>query len=242
MKLDKLIGTGAQAKVYLYEDYAIKVFESNYDKISVFYETLIASIIENTALPVPKVYEVLNINNQLAIKMDYLKGESLMQCLQNDAENIQAYIDKMVKIQVSIHSRNIVLPITLRDRLKEKIEGNTKLSESKKDKVLKLLKDLPDGNELCHGDFHGYNILLDGDKYSIIDWVDASVGCSDGDACRTYLLYKLYGSELAEVYLNTYCKETGKSKELILAWLPVLAATRLSENIENEEEKLMAMI
>ncbi|WP_160679179.1 phosphotransferase [Clostridium sp. C8-1-8] len=242
MKLEKLIGTGAQAKVYLYEDYAIKVFESNYDKISVFYETLIASIIENTGLPVPKVYEVLNIDNQMAIRMDYLKGESLMQCLQNDVNNLQAYIEKMVQIQVSIHSRNIALPISLKGRLKEKIEANTKLSDSKKDKVLKLLKDLPDGNELCHGDFHGYNILLDGDKYSIIDWVDASVGCSDGDACRTYLLYKLHASELAEVYLNTYCRETGKDKEAIISWLPVLASARLTENAKEEEDKLMAMI
>jgi aminoglycoside phosphotransferase (APT) family kinase protein len=242
MKLEKLIGTGAQAKVYLYEDYAIKVFVSNYDKISVFYETLIASIIENTGLPVPKVYEVLNIDNQMAIKMDYIKGDSLMDRLLNNTENFEAYIEKMVKIQVSIHSTNISLPISLKSKLKERIEKNTKLSDSKNDRVLKLLKDLPDGNELCHGDFHGYNILLDGDKYSIIDWVDASVGCSDGDACRTYLLYKLHASELAEVYLDTYCRETGKDKEDIMAWLPVLASARLTENVKEEEENLISMI
>ncbi|WBW95702.1 phosphotransferase [Oceanirhabdus sp. W0125-5] len=242
MELDKVIGTGAQATVYSSENYAVKLFKENYNKTDVFYEALINSIIENTQLRVPKTYEVLSIDNQMAIKMDYIKGESLFNCIFKDEDSTEAYMKQMIRIQLEIHSKRVYLPFLLKDKLKNKIQGNENLSIAHKENMLTLLNDLPEGNELCHGDFHGYNILVCEGEYWIIDWIDSTTGCADGDACRTYLLYSLYFPELAEMYLMLYCKETGKEKERILAWLPVLAAARLSENIGNEEEKLMSII
>ena len=40
-----------------------------------------------------------------------------------------------------------------------------------KEKLLALLRRLDDGaRQICHGDFHPRNILLDGKKHWIIDW------------------------------------------------------------------------
>lgn len=72
--------------------------------------------------------------------------------------------------------------------------------------------------------------------------MDSTYGCADGEACRTYMIYSFYAPELAELYLTLYCKETGKERHRILAWLPVVATARLSENITNEQEKIMALI
>lgn len=242
MELNKVIGKGAQATVYYSEPYAIKVYREGYDKIGVFYEALISSIIEVTKLSVPKIYEVLNIKNQMAIKMDYINGISLFDCILKDEDNTVRYMENMVKLQKEIHSKNITLPSSLKDRLKEKIEANKELSKTQTEEILKLLNELPDGNELCHGDFHGYNILVREEKYWIIDWVDATCGCSDGDACRTYMLYAMHCPELSELYLNLYCRETGKERNKILEWLPVAATARLCETIPNEKEKLMEWI
>jgi len=242
VELNKVVGTGAQATVYSSGKYAIKLFNENYNKTDVFYEALINSIIENTELPVPKTYEVLSIDNQMAIKMDYIKGKSLFDCILKDKNNIEVYFKQMVKLQIEMHSKKVYLPFSLKDKLKEKIQGNKNLSISQKEKVLTLLNNLPEGNELCHGDFHGYNILVCEGQYWIIDWIDSTYGCADGDVCRTYMIYSLYAPELAEIYLNLYCKETSKERERILAWLPVIATARLSENITNEEEKIMAWI
>lgn len=148
----------------------------------------------------------------------------------------------MVKLQIEIHSKKITLPFSLKDKLKDKIQGNEDLDRIKKERLLTLLKRLPDGNELCHGDFHGYNILICKDEYWIIDWIYSSYGCADGDACRTYMILSIYAQELAELYLKLYCKNTGKEREKILVWLPVVAAARLSENNTNEKEKLMLWI
>lgn len=242
MELNKVIGTGAQATVYCSGNYAIKLFKENYNKTAIFYEALINSIIENTGLAMPKTYEVLNIGRQMAIKMDYIKGVSLIDCIIKDADNAAAYIEKMVKLQVQMHSKKVSLPFSLKDSLKDKIQGNEDLGITQKERLLMLLKELPDGDELCHGDFHGYNILVCDGEYWIIDWVDSTYGCSDGDACRTYMIYLMHAPELAEIYLMLYCKETRKEREKILAWLPVVAAARLNENIADEKEKIMSWI
>lgn len=242
MELNKVVGTGAQATVYCSGKYAIKLFKENYDKTAIFYEALINSIVENTELPIPKTYEVLKIDNQMGIKMDYIKGISLIDSIFKDIDNTAVYLENMVKLQIEMHSKKISLPFSLKDKLKDKIQGNQDLGKTQKEKMLTLLKELPDGNELCHGDFHGYNILVCEGEYWIIDWVDSTYGCADGDACRTYMIYSIYAQDLAELYLTSYCKNTGKERDGILAWLPVVAAARLSENITNEEEMLISWI
>jgi len=43
----------------------------------------------------------------------------------------------------------------------------------------------------CHGDFHPLNVLVDGDRMTIIDWTDAGLGDRNGDVARTLLLFDL---------------------------------------------------
>jgi tRNA A-37 threonylcarbamoyl transferase component Bud32 len=242
VELNEIIGTGARATVYRSGEYAIKLYNEGYDRTAVFYEALINSIVEGTKLHIPSVHEVLNINNQMALSMDYLKGISLMDCIINDMENATRYVDDMVKLQIDIHSRKVWLPFSLKDRLRRKIASNQDLRDEKKNVILESLDKLPDDNALCHGDFHGYNILSCHGQYWIIDWVDSTSGCADGDACRTYMIYLFYAPELADLYLKSYCKHSGKEKGQILMWLPVIAAARLSENIPKEKEKIMQLI
>lgn len=243
MTLDKVVGIGSGSTVYKKGKYAIKLFDKGYDKTLVFYEVLVNSIIEKTGLPIPTVYEVLHINNKLGIKMDYIHGVSFIDYILESQGNLKEHIEKMVKLQIEIHSKNAnTLPFSLKDKLKNKIQGNKNLAQPLKERLFEILRQLPDGNELCHGDFHGYNILVQEDKYWVIDWIDSSYGCADGDVCRVYLIYSYFAPEIAELYLIAYCNETGKERERILQWLPVIAAARLCENVPKEREWLMSKI
>lgn len=242
MKLYNKIGTGMQANVYLYNNSAIKVFRQGYDKASVFFEAMINSMIESVGVPMAKVHEVLNIDNKLAIKMDYIKGESLHKCLLSDIGNINNYVDIMVDLQLKVHSKEIWLPLSFKDKLKDRIIRVMSIDESKKSRLLNMIGKLPEGNALCHGDFHGYNIIKQGTEYYIIDWVDASKGCADADVCRTYLLCIFYFPEIVELYLESYCVKACRQKEDVLKWLPVIAAARLSDNNEGEKEKIFEIL
>jgi Ser/Thr protein kinase RdoA (MazF antagonist) len=108
----------------------------------------------------------------------------------------------------------------------------------KKDRLLEILAALPDGDTLCHGDFHPNNIICGDVGYYIIDWVDVSNGCPAADVCRAYLLFSLYWPEAAELYLNAYCSKSKLRREEVLKWLPVVAAARLSENFAAETDRI----
>ena len=242
MNLEVKIGTGAQAKVYLYENNAIKVFREGYDKAYVFYEATITSLVENTGLPIARVHEVINIDNKNAIKMDYIKGPALYECILSDIANAKEYIDRMVELQIEIHSKNIWLPLKLKNKLKDRIIGSISISENKKDKLLKILEGLPEGKSLCHGDFHPLNIIIKDNQYYVIDWIDGTNGCDNADVCRTYMIFLFHAPELAALYLETYCGKTGKDKKDILEWLPIIAAARLCEQNEGEKEKILEVL
>lgn len=241
MLFKEIIGKGAQATVYNIDNYAVKIFSKNYNKTDAFYEALIMSVIEDSGLPIAKVNEVLNIDRHLAIKMDYIDGNSLSDIISQDKGNISLYIKQMAELQILVHSKKISLVFKFKDKLKVKIQ-NTFLDVEKKEKLYAILSSLPDGDTLCHGDFHGNNIICKKDQYYIIDWIDASNGCPAGDVCRTYMIYCFYSPDIAELYLTAYCDKSGLKREEILVWLPVVAAARLSENFSHETELIKKWI
>jgi len=238
----KRIGTGAQAKVYLCDGKAIKVFEEGYDKAVAFYEAAVTAQIEHTGLPIARVHEVFEYNGQIALKLDYIDGVSLNDCMLADLDNTWHYLDLMIELQILVHSKEAYLPVTQYGRLKKNISDNPHLSDDLQKRLLSRLDHLPMSKHLCHGDFHGANIIKSDEQYFIIDWIDAVTGHPDGDVCRTYMLYFFYVPEIAETYLDRYCTKVGKDRADILSWLPVVAAARLSEGNLKETEQIFTWI
>ena len=78
------------------------------------------------------------------------------------------------------------------------------------------------------------NILYDEKKHWIIDWVDAVAGNPFADACRTYLIFKQYMQRSSGIYLQSFCKEAGTKPDDVLVWLPIVAAARLEENMDDK--------
>jgi aminoglycoside phosphotransferase (APT) family kinase protein len=44
---------------------------------------------------------------------------------------------------------------------------------------------------VCHGDFHPLNVVVDGDRASVIDWTDAGLGPREADVSRTLLIFHI---------------------------------------------------
>jgi aminoglycoside phosphotransferase (APT) family kinase protein len=127
-----------------------------------------------------------------------------------------------------------------------------------RDAVLQALAALPDGDRLCHGDFHPDNVLLTARGPVVIDWISGTRGHPLADVARTVLLAKLgepppgakgrwllqLGRGLFQaMYLRHYFRlRPDLSRADLAAWeLPVVAA-RLAEGIEPERPKLVALI
>jgi len=223
----ELVGRGAQAAVYARGDIAVKVYRPGYQKEYVFYEAAIMAFVETTGLPVPKAYEVLCVHGQMALKMSRVHGRSLNQLMLAALGKVPEILDVLVDLQRKTQAQRILLQARLKHKLRALIAGNPELNAARKEKLLHICDQLPEGEALCHGDFHGDNILCQDGAYTIIDWIDASIGSPLGDACRTYLDYSFGDLTLAELYLSKYCAASGAKREDVLRWLPVQAGSML---------------
>ena len=97
--------------------------------------------------------------------------------------------------------------------------------------------------KICHGDFNPSNVLIGDDgEISIIDWSHATQGNAAADAANTYLLFALEDKELADMYMDIYCKKSDTAKQYVQKWLSIVAAQRLSKHVETEKELLMQYI
>ena len=125
----------------------------------------------------------------------------------------------------------------IKDKYKRRLEAANNLNENVKYELLQRLQGMENHDKLCHGDFNPSNIIIkeNGEHY-IIDWAHATQGNASADVARTFLIFAMEGkNELAEKYLDMYCKKANADKQLIQRWIPIVAAIRLTKNDEQHE-------
>lgn len=86
------------------------------------------------------------------------------------------------------------------------------------------------------------NVLGEAAQPIVIDCPDAARGDPAADVCRSWLLLELYGGELADPYLDAYCRASGMQRETVLRWLPYIAAARLAEHVEGEVGSVLRLV
>jgi Ser/Thr protein kinase RdoA (MazF antagonist) len=147
----------------------------------------------------------------------------------------------MVRLHLAIHAAPGAHLSDMRTRLGYNIGRAEALGSVRQRRLLDLLAALPNGDRFCHGDFHPFNILGVPGAAMVVDWLDATCGAAAADVCRTYVLMRAGAPQLADAYLEAYAKAAAIEREAMLAWLPVIAAARVVENVPDELEALMAM-
>ncbi|PGV52417.1 aminoglycoside phosphotransferase [Bacillus cereus] len=238
MKLGNPIAKGNTAEIYLYDNKVVKLFKGYLPNTESLYEAKKQKYAYSHGLPVPKIFEVTEVQNRQAIIMEYVKGESIGDLLLNDLNAAEHYISICVNEQQKIHAIRVNTNEmeSMRERLERQIKYVHKLDEKQKENILNKLHSIKFEPRLCHGDFHPFNLILSEKNVNIIDWVDASSGDIRADVFRTYLLYAQSYIELAEMYLQIYCKNTGLSRDEIFQWAPIIITARLSEQVSPENE------
>jgi hypothetical protein len=86
------------------------------------------------------------------------------------------------------------------------------------------------------------NILGTLSQPVVIDWADARRGDPAADVCRSFLLLSLHAPQWATAYLDGYCETAGMSRDMVLDWLPYIAAARLAEAVPGEADRLLQMV
>ncbi len=240
MKLEKVIAVRTAKTVYRDGNRAVKVFDEDYKKSDILNEALNQARAEETGLPVPKLLEVGVVDGKWAIASEYIEGKTLGQLMDEHPEKVDEYLELFVDIQLRIHNQKAPLLNKLKDKMNRKID-ETDLDATTRYELHTRLEGMPKHNKVCHGDFRPSNIIVgdDGVNY-IIDWAHVTQGNASADAARTYLVFYLKGeTELAEKYLNLFCKKSDTAKQYVQKWLPIVAASQSVKRNPEEKELLM---
>lgn len=243
MNLEQVIAVRTGKTIYRDGDKVIKVFDKDYSKADVLNEALNQARVESSELNIPGILEVTTIDGKWAIVSELVEGETLASLMEKNPDKLDEYLEMFVSLQMEMHTKRVPLLNKLKDKMNAKISATT-LDATTRYELHTRLEGMPKHTKLCHGDFNPSNIIVkeDGALY-ILDWSHATQGNASADVARTYLLFMLSGEkELAEKYLNLFCKKSDTAKQYIQKWMPIVAASQSVKSKEEEREFLLSWV
>lgn len=245
MELGEIIAERKTKTVYKIDGKTVKLFVENYSKANILNEALNqARVEEGTDLSIPKLISVTKIENRWAIISEHIEGTTLSKLMEENSERIDEYLNIFVEIQLEVLSKRVPLLTPIKDKFRRKLSEATNIDNNIRYELLQRLEGMKNHTKLCHGDFNPSNIVIKEDgSYGILDWAHATQGNASADSARTFLLFSMQGqNELAEKYLDLFSFKSGISKSYIQRWIPIVAATQMTKEKEEEQEFLKKWI
>jgi aminoglycoside phosphotransferase (APT) family kinase protein len=237
-----LLGIGAAAEVFAYGEHALKLYKPGMGRRETFREAGVLAALDGSGLPVPEVFEAGLYGDRWGLVMTRIDGRSYFDAMKSTPALFPALLADMVALQARMHRQRITGLPTFKSRLKTAISRAPALDEATRAALLDKLSAMPDGDQLCHGDFHPLNIIGEPGAASVVDWLDASIGDPAADVCRTCLIFLSAAPEHAKAYAEGYAMATGMEMAAIVSWLPFIAGARLAESSAKGQEDMLMLL
>ncbi len=219
----------------------LKLYRRPEAKAAAFREAAILAVVGAGGLNVPEVFEVGRLGERWGIVMSRAPGRSFGEVMLAEPQVASRYLEALARLHLRIHAQaGRGLP-ALKGRLAANIASAPALPDELRRTLLVRLAAMPEGDRLCHGDFHPFNVLGEIEAPMIIDWLDATCGEPAADVARSYVLLAQHDPGLAEAFVDASAKAGGVTAEAVRQWLPFVAAARLAEGVAGEEAGLLRM-
>ncbi len=265
MEPEYTLAEGRTAEVFAWgKDKVLKLYRRDFLSPAIEEELASARAAWAAGVPTPQAFEIIEIAERRGIVFARIEGATMLASLFAHPEQLEQHAHQLADLHIALHARAISSLPSQRRRLTHQIQSAAGLSGQAKARALEALAALPDGNALCHGDFHPDNLMLTADGPLVIDWVDATRGQPLADVARTSLLLQTAHLSLAngalaaellaglaqfhDGYLSRYLTSEPVAlqqakRAAIEAWRLPLAAARLAEGVsEAEARALVAMV
>ena len=259
MEKGPLIGQGRTADVYAWgSDRVLKFYQSWMPATPIEREFAITCAARSAGLPVPAADELIEIEGRFGIIFERVEGTSMLKVLEAQPWRFGSVAHQLAELHAHMHT--CIIPpgqYTQRQQIERGIELATALSDETKQTIRGILAELPEGQVVCHGDFHPDNIILTSHGPVIIDWMTGTRGHPLGDVARTSILFQTGGlppripfhmrviinatrSLLYGFYLNRYLQLHPATHQQVSVWqLPLLAARLFEVDNYPQEKKII---
>ena len=267
------ISSGRTAEIYHWDsEHVLKLFYGWVPLESIENEARIACTIYKSGLPVPEAGEMVHVNNRHGLIYQRVDGDSMYKAAQRKPWNVLLYLRRSAELHAQIHSHSFLAGLpSQRQILERQIRQAVGLPRHLRAKALAALDAMPDGDQLCHGDFWGGNILMRPRGEVVIDWNRASYGNPLADLARTtnaamaflktnqirrgFLsygksrlsrvknsLFRIMVKLTYPIYVHRYFQLRPGGEEQYRSWLPIVAAARLVDEIPELDGMLIEQV
>ncbi len=253
-----LLAEGRTAEIFAWgENQALKLLRPGFSPDAIHTEAAKTRAVHQTGFTVPAVGEMVEVDGRQGILFERIEGVSMLHGLVNRPWTVVRVSRQLAQLHAEMHACSAPALPPQRKRMESKIKRAARLSDEVKGAVLEVLAQLPEGDSVCHGDFHPDNILLTARGPVIIDWIDATQGNPLADVARTLLLvtggalppemprrwvFTLIRRIFRRVYLGRYFQLRPGGQDQLASWALPVAAGRLDEGIAEEEENLVTRV
>ncbi len=250
--LGVLVAEGQTSDVHRFGDGAIvKLLKATTPRSWAADEAAFTRAVDQVGLPVPGVFDLVEVDGRPGIVFEQVTGPSMWQRMMERPSDVDALIGELVDLQRAVHDATIPdgLP-SLVERTRAKVADVAEFDDADRVRAAVLLREVPTGASVLHGDLHPGNVLLGADGPVLIDWFDASVGHRAGDIERTSMLLSPSGltdlrhlpgangdvvARAHRAYLDAQEDEPSRR-----VWRALVVASRLAERTDLDSAGLLA--
>lgn len=259
-KKGRLLSQGNTAEIYEWEtDKILKLYRQGLPETLCEDEFHVTKNVYHLLQIAPKPFEIVHVGDRVGAVYERIQGKSMLKDMLSKPWKFREYSRSLAQCHINIQKPvEFKLP-TVKEKLKRDIEASSLLSNEEKLQIYQYINTLPDGETLCHFDFHPGNIMVSNGQCRVIDWMTGCKGDRLSDVARTSIILRYSEipraphfmnpilkniiNEIYKGYLQEYLKATEVPIQKIKAWEMPIAAARLREWIpQKEKQALLAFV
>ena len=256
----KKVAEGREAEMFEWgEGKVLRLLRPGFNPAILDAEVRALELAHRNGLPVPRPGERASIDGRSGVILERIEGTDLLTELGRAPWTVFRSARMCGVVHAQMHACRVDdsgFPM-LKKRLERQLSSPLvppELAEIAR----KRLETLPDGDALCHGDFHPANVMRVPNGPVVIDWPNATRGAPEADIARTLLLLgagepatytpmmrvltKTGRSLFIWLYAGSYKRARSLDKAEVRKWALPVAVARLTEDIEHERARLLRRI
>jgi aminoglycoside phosphotransferase (APT) family kinase protein len=182
------LGAGREADVHAWgDDAVVKLYRSGL--LGHRAEAMALAELDGRGIA-PKLVDIVEYDGRTGLLLERLSGSDMLSLLQRQPWRVLGLARTLAGTHLAIHEVPAPSDLPeLRQALAARI-ADAVMPSHLRDYALRVLDALPDGDRLCHGDYHLGNVLVAADRVAVIDWPNAAHGVPEADHARTMLLLR----------------------------------------------------
>lgn len=192
----KIIGEGGHGTIYkIGEDTILKVYKDHSPIETIDNERLYAKNAFVNGIPTAIAYDIVETKQGYGVIFEMINGMTLGQFLNEHPEKLDEYSIKFSDLLYTLNhtDADAALYEDFEGVLLQRAENAGKYISKKDVETLKrIIKAIPSGNGMIHGDYHPNNVMVDSEgELILIDMADIARGNGFYDLGGSYLLMKM---------------------------------------------------